>query len=92
MVIRRLPEAPMQFFFVGLAMRRRAHDYGAVHAALFGMRARRVSARIWLCAVDAEASDAVFGRISRALAPDDELLVVEVPQELREPRLVPVAA
>lgn len=82
----------MQFFFVGLAMRRRAHDYGAVHAALFAMRARRVSARIWLCAVDAEGSDAAFGRISRGLAPDDEMLIVEVPHELSEPRLVSAAA
>lgn len=82
----------MQFFFVGLAMRRRAHDYGAVHAALFAMRARRVSARIWLCAVEADASDAVFGRIGRALAPEDEMLIVEVPQAIREPRIVSAAA
>lgn len=82
----------MQFFFVGLAMRRRAHDYGAVHAALFAMRARRVSARIWLCAVDAAASDAAFGRISRALAADDEMLVVEVPHEMSEPRPISAAA
>ena len=82
----------MLFFFVGLAMRRRAHDYGAVHAALFAMRARRVSARIWLCAVDGEGSDAAFARISRGLAAEDEMLVVEVPHELSEPRRVSVAA
>lgn len=82
----------MQFFFVGLAMRRRAHDYAAVHAALFAMRARRVSGRIWLCAVAAEASDAAFARISRALAVDDEMLVVEVPHEMSQPRRMSAAA
>ena len=82
----------MQFFFVGLAMRRRAHDYGAVHAALFAMRARRVSARIWLCAVEAASSDAAFERISRALAAEDEMLIVEVPQDVRAPRLVSAVA
>lgn len=82
----------MQFFFVGLAMRHRAHDYGAVHAMLFAMRARRVSARIWLCAVQAEGSDAAFDRIGRALAAGDEMLIVEVPQDARDLRPVSAAA
>lgn len=82
----------MQFFFVGLAMRRRMHDYGAVHATLFAMRARRVSARIWLCAVEADASNAAFDRIGRALAAEDEMLIVEVPYGLRDAGPVSVAA
>ena len=81
----------MQFFLVGLAMRGRTHDYGAIHAALFAMGARRVSARIWLCAVEAQASDAVFGRIGRALAAEDEMLIVQVADEVEEPRLVSAA-
>ncbi len=81
----------MQFFFVGLAMRSHGHDYAPVHAALFAMRARRVSLRIWLCAVTQEATDVAFAQIGRCLDVEDEMLIVEVPEQFRSPRLVSAA-
>ena len=82
----------MRFFYVGLAMRSRVHDYGALHAALFGLRAHRVSPRIWLCVIRTEWVDRALDTVGRSLAAGDEMLAVEVPEQHRAPRLVAAAA
>ena len=68
------------------------HDYGPVHAGLFGLAARRVSVRIWLAAVAHPAGEAVFTSIGRALAEGDEMLVVELPRHMHPTRMIQVAA
>ena len=68
----------MRYYFVGLAMRSRVHDYARVHAALWAMKAKRVSPRIWLCAVDGQ-EEGRLDRLGQSLATEDEMLVVELP-------------
>lgn len=82
----------MRFFYVGLAMRSQVHDYAEVHAALFGMRAHRVSPRIWLCVVQRAWADQALEAVGRALASGDEMLVAEVPESHRAPRVIQAAA
>lgn len=81
----------MNFYFVGLAMRSRNHDYSPIHDALMSMQARRVSTRIWLCAVNRAKTDA-FTHLYRHLAANDQLMVVEVPESMRLPQAVNAAA
>ncbi len=82
----------MNFYFVGLTMGSPTHDYADLRRVLALLGARQVSHRVWMSPVREAESGAVFARVRQCLAPDDEMIVEEVPGNMRPPKAAERAA
>ena len=82
----------MKQYYIGFTMNNLRHNYEAVNDTMKLLKARKVSARTWLCSMDPDRSAHMFAFIRRSLDTGDNMAVTEVPTAHRPFQITRIAA